>query len=216
MSGDSSAAQPTSPWRSWHLKGTWNSVLWRNWTGLSMSELRYSISAAQSNSSCQRKKKNSHEPSCCKDSIPSAGSSKDKHILPRFLLAPLIFCSSISRSTHCSLFGLAGMLGQDEDAYRSCWGQRDSKRYHRTAGLRQKREQAQPGSFPQPRTRTALCKTRGAQVSQLLGKLLMFPPQSQHCPPGSHLHVLSAVSNPRLESKLWQLSVLAAANGNVL
>lgn len=107
------------------------------------------------------KKKNSHEPSCCKDSIPSAGSSKDKHVLPRFLLAPLIFCSSISRSTHCSLFGLAGMLGQDEDAYRSCWGQRDSKRYHRTAVLRQKREQAQPGSFPQPRTRTALCKTRG-------------------------------------------------------
>lgn len=37
--------------------------------------------------------------------------------------------------------------------------------------------------------------------NQLLGKLLMFPPRSQHCPPGSHLHVLPAASNPRLESK---------------
>lgn len=127
-------------------------------TELCTSKLQYSITAAQSNSSCQRKK-NSHEPSCCKDAIPSAGSLKDKHVL-HCSSGPIDFLQfCLQEHTHCSLFGLAGMLGQDDHA-----GGRDSKRYHRTAELRQKREEAQPGSFPHPRTRSALGKSRGAQV----------------------------------------------------
>lgn len=35
-------------------------------------------------------------------------------------------------------------------------------------------------------------------------------------PPGSHVHGLSRLSNPRLESKAWQLSALTAVNRNIL
>lgn len=64
-----------------------------------------------------KKKKNSLEPSHCKDAIPCAGSSKDGHVVPNLLLAPLIFCSSASRCTHTgSSFSLAGTLEEEEDA----------------------------------------------------------------------------------------------------
>lgn len=62
------------------------------------------------------KKKNSLEPSRCKDAIPCAGSSKDGHVVPNFLLAPLIFCSSASRCAHTgSSFSLAETLEEEEE-----------------------------------------------------------------------------------------------------
>lgn len=64
-------------------------------------KLQYSISEQQPMP--EREQKNSLEPSRCKDATSGAGSLKDKHVVPRFLIAPLISCRSASRSTQQQL-----------------------------------------------------------------------------------------------------------------
>lgn len=119
----SSAPQPTSSGRSRCLTGKRHS-LHRGIRGGTSPGSKASVQHLCSSEQQpvpereeKEKKEPSLEPSGRKDAIPGASSSRDERVVPPFLLAPLIFCSSASRPTQRgSSLSLAAALEQDEDA----------------------------------------------------------------------------------------------------
>lgn len=153
----------------------------------------------------KEKKKNSLEPSCCKDAIPCAGSLKDRNVALHFLLAPVTFCSSASRSPQRgSSFSLAATAGQDEDTHTTVGANEPSQRAEAAKGTRgwlgscsHEERTGVPAPLPVPMPEDSGCfkqKLGRLGQCQLLEELLVspsgrIPPSpSQSCPPGSHVH----------------------------
>lgn len=142
-------------------------------------------------------------------------------MVPRFLVAPLISCSSASRSTQkqliqpCSSSTGAGWghLCHPEGKLRV--KSRDSKRHRRTVGL------IQPWGADRHSCCTVQDKDGFEQNLTRLGQsplfdgLLVSPRASPACLAATFTS-FSSLSNPGLESKLQQLPALAAVHGNTL